>query len=854
MYAVSPRTLFSSLVTYLALSATIFSARRDTSSIPDASDHALLASFQLSLITNAPSGDAQDVASNAMTTLPPIGLYLLAAALPAPMPAFIGLSTLFALMPEARATSTVHLDSFGLYTDNIRTIALSAVTANVDGSNNVAGSIYATNTAQDVLVGQIDSTGVMKWSQKQDTGANDNVLSQVVMGGALYSGGFTTFSSGSAAPYISKNNLTDGALLSVWTLSGLPGASIISAMTATAKQTLMCAGYVRSGGTKGYVFEFDPTTGVSSGIYISLAGTTGSYFYSIATTPDDGYILGGFSYPVPLTGWLCKLKHTSGVWSESWSSSYTSSVPGTLVINQVRVDSAGFVVLAGTTSLDGLVARIDLTTGQPDWMYSIGGGASDRLSSIAFKTNAVSGDLDELLLTGATSSNTLGAAAWMLVTSLNGTVLSSTVIDGTAADQMQCSMPYSDGTFTAFGTTLSYGSGTQLMTATLDANAGLDASLLPPGLNYSSNKNNMMVGAQVISRTTPVLTITPLTATVADITHSVTVTNNVLMRSWHDALTRQPSANPSRSPTVFPTGLPTNNPTRVPTLIPTMMPSKQPTDRPTDLPTLIPTLMPTHFPTIDPTTLPTEWPSSLPTSDPSFQPTFMPTRMPSGKPTLVPTLMPTNQPSGLPTYPPTEWPTDLPSPGPTYSPSWLPSETPSGEPTWRPTWVPTKSPTVKLTAFPSLSPTFKPTQRPSLFPSSVSLVFFTPSPTGRPSDQNNPTRFPTKKETESLSFNIIYGFVGAAITLVSIIVAGLLGFKLTRSALFNKKHQIVPADESMEADILDALEKAHEETNDPLRRITNDEALMNEVTPWSDDECDGSKQDDLREAYTSTLR
>ncbi|HLB33330.1 MAG TPA: hypothetical protein VJK54_03740 [Chthoniobacterales bacterium] len=582
--------------------------------------------------------------------------------------AMIGYLACSSILPQAFAARE---SAFAVYSGHSTdSIYLTSMNANADGSYNIGGYISNSNGLRNGLLGKLSANGQKEWFNEQTSSLYSNIVSEstVIMNGALYAGG-SLYTGSEKYPYIiSKNNLTDGTLLSAWRLSNELSYGYIKTIFGTASNTLTCFG-TDPVVERPFVLEFDPAQGVVTSANTMLDFPGDSYITGAAKMSDHSYVIGGNIWNGSLTGWLSKISYNGNEWDAMWTRFYSGL--GHMFINSIaekdnNIVFSGKIYNSEFSESDGFVGSINGTTGESNWITSIAGEGYNQFSGVAFKKDSSLNDANEIMAVGGTTTGTTTGtgAAWYALMNLNdGTLNKSVILDGSGDDAAQSVVANNDGTFTSIGYTVSYGnSRANLMFVMLDGNGEMDSSILPSAISYSDNSASVVVGAKTITNTVGSYTFSPLSLTADDITSSFSESNYPITTAWQGGTT-QPTGQPTGQPTI-PTGQPTGHPTS-PTGQPTI-PTGQPTDQPT-IPTGQPTgqpTQPTHQPTGQPTQ-PTGQPTGQPTDQPSGQPTVQPSQ-PTGQPT-----QPTGQPSGQPTVQPTSQPT-------------IPTGQPTGQPTLTP--------------------------------------------------------------------------------------------------------------------------------------------------------------------------
>ncbi len=260
---------------------------------------------------------------------------------------------------------------------------------------------------------------------------------------------------------------------------------------------------------------------------------------------------------------------------------------------------------------------------------------------------------------------------------------------------------------------------------------------------------------------TPTPTNTPGNTPTATVTPSDTPTNTVT--ATHTAT---PTLTPSNTPaaTIAPVDTPTGTATATHTATLMVTPSNTPTDTATPTATLTPSNTPTDTLTPTRTATATHTPSNTPTDTATPTATLTPSNTPTDTPTPTRTATATHTPSNTPTDTATptatltlsNTPTDTPTPtrtaSATHTPSNTPTDTATPTPTLMPTDTATSTPTDTSTPTEVSTPTPTSTGTPTA--TATNTATLTQTPTHTPTNTSAPTPTKTPTPTNTLCYTL----------------------------------------------------------------------------------------------------
>ncbi|HLB32955.1 MAG TPA: PT domain-containing protein, partial [Chthoniobacterales bacterium] len=434
----------------------------------------------------------------------------------------------------------------GLSTDFIEPHSM---TANTDGSYIMGGSVSNPSNNFNSLLGKLDANGQKKWFYEQSIpNSQIDIHSTAIMNNELFSGGSSN-ANGVPYGYISRHNLTSGILLSAWN-TGLP--SILSILP-TSRNTLIAL----TASSPFVPFEFDPY----NGIVLSEASLSGCSYNGIAAIDDHSYIIGGGDGGNPSTkACLSKISLTGTTWSSAWTRFYSVPSVHEMYINSVALRNNTAIFSSYVNGTTGFIGSVDATTGATHWLTSIGGTSSSNLNTVIFANNNLD-NTNQIMATGYICSPDCGG--WYVLMNLNnGTLSKSVKLIG--ANNIIPVVANDDGTFTSLGNDPAG----RLLFVTLNKNLEIDPSIskqnkeedsssekkvdvsnpmgyiLPPGMSFSDNSKNIVLGAQNITSTASSFAFSARSPSlVTDITSQFSVVN--------DSMTEvvQSTAQPTFQPT-----------------------------------------------------------------------------------------------------------------------------------------------------------------------------------------------------------------------------------------------------------------------------------------------------------------
>jgi len=187
----------------------------------------------------------------------------------------------------------------------------------------------------------------------------------------------------------------------------------------------------------------------------TYGGTNEDVFYSIRPTPDNGYIIGGYTNSFGAGDYDGLLVKTDSSGNILWSKTYGGTLSD--AFNVIEIASDGGYILAGKTassgagSQDAYIIKTD-SSGNVLWSKTFGGTlADDALSIVQIPSG-------QYVFSGVTSSFGVGGYDILLTKiDASGFALWGKVIGGTSTDHGSSIQYTSDGGFLVAGVTSSFG-------------------------------------------------------------------------------------------------------------------------------------------------------------------------------------------------------------------------------------------------------------------------------------------------------------------------------------------------------------------------------------------------------------
>jgi nitrogen fixation-related uncharacterized protein len=441
-----------------------------------------------------------------------------------------------------------------------------SISVNADGSYNIGGYLTVDRGgwvgAPFGFLGRIKTNGQKKWFY-ESVGRVAQILSSIIMdntvyaAGRLYPGGYYGF-----YPYISKNSLVDGTLLSAWTLSGFNnvyqgGDAVVQTILPTSRRTLLCFGYDNGGSN--FVVEFDPGQGTVLSSQLIRPSHSGKLQTAIETSDGSYLIVGNNITTTSANGWLSKMRYNGTAWKSIWTRHYLS--PGVYSHTLIKgiAEKNNSVIFAGSNNGYGIIGSLNGSTGITNWIISIGPLVGGMLNGIAFGK----GSLDQIMVVGTSYSGVLGgnSAAWNVLVNLNNGMLRKSVkLGGAGGESAQSVVINRDGTFSFIGTTGSYGtSSPNLLFVILTKNFEVDSSILPSAIVSQDNTADMVVGSQVTLSLLSSISFSPHSSSASNTASVLSRANDTIQAVWQAVATPTPTSQPSEQPTQQPSSSPTSH-------------------------------------------------------------------------------------------------------------------------------------------------------------------------------------------------------------------------------------------------------------------------------------------------------
>jgi hypothetical protein len=306
----------------------------------------------------------------------------------------------------------------------------------------------------DVYVIRVALNGDTVWTRTFGGAYNDGAVALTETADSCVAVAYTSaFNTGNPDAHLVKLN-AGGVVLWAKTYGGLTGEACWS-VAATPDR-----GYILTGSAQGDAFLLKTgETGDTTWIRY-FGGSASEAGYAVRTTPDNGYILAGAteSYGAGASdAWLVK---TDSVGSQTWAKTFGGISDD--IAWQAEVNSDGGFSLVGETwsygpgTPDYSNLFLVKTNGQGDtiWTRNYGGIMGDGGYSIRELPS------HKTIVAGYTETGGFGAAdLWLLKLNDRGDTLAASVYGGTADDKGAWVLPTPDLGYLVCGTTGSFGQG-----------------------------------------------------------------------------------------------------------------------------------------------------------------------------------------------------------------------------------------------------------------------------------------------------------------------------------------------------------------------------------------------------------
>jgi len=371
----------------------------------------------------------------------------------------------------------------------------------------------------------------------------------------------------------------NGTLLDCFEFTGLAATTRIRSILGTTDNTLLLAGQT------GLAMARYPNNTLKFAYQYPMANSV--TFQSIAETKDHEYIFSGINQG---SIWKASILKTDQEGEIIWAKDLGSTNATHLWTQAIKAHN-NTLVAVGTLNKQGAIITLDSTTGNTLNTTLISGTGTTVFQDVVLINNTA-------LAVGRSNVNTVGSFDGIIffknklykLAGISSEILSSVSLD-------------TNNNIIIAGTTGSYEGDfgkRKLLTVKLDPNLKLDASNLPPGLDFYECTDDFEITHEVnITNTDTTASINPVdlkaTTSLTNITEEITV-SSPLENTWLHAPSPQPSGEPSGQPSGPPSGQPSGQPSGEPSGQPSGQPSAEPSGSPSGQPSGEPSGEPTGQP------------------------------------------------------------------------------------------------------------------------------------------------------------------------------------------------------------------------------------------------------------------
>jgi len=309
---------------------------------------------------------------------------------------------------------------------------------------------------QGVFVGAV-SPPIAEWSRTFGGSGNDGgyYVMQTIEGGYALAG-FYTISGNNHDFYFVK---TDGSGTVQWskTYGGI-GIDDAYCIIETNDGGYALAGFTNSSGAGNYDGWLVKTD--SGGIMQwnkTYGGATADDLYTVIQTPDNGYVLCGYTTSFgagPADGRLIKVDSAGNLlWSQTYGGAGVDDI-----VSMVKTSDGGYALVGYTRSFDAggtdfLLVKVD-SEGALQWNKTYGGTADDSAHSVVQTSDG------GYALAGFTSSYGSGDRDfWLVKVDSQGNMQWNKTFGGSGTENAVSLAKTSDGEYVLAGSTTSYGAG-----------------------------------------------------------------------------------------------------------------------------------------------------------------------------------------------------------------------------------------------------------------------------------------------------------------------------------------------------------------------------------------------------------
>ena len=421
----------------------------------------------------------------------------------------------------------------------------------------------------------------LEWSRTFGGSGNDggNYVIQTSDNGYVLAG-FQTISGNNHDFYIAKNDAS-GTL--VWSRTyGEVGIDDAYCVIETSDGGYALTGFTNSSGAgnyDGWLVKVDSSGNMQWNK--TYGGATADDLYTIIQTPDNGYVLSGYTTSFgagAADGRLIKVDSAGNLlWSQTYGGTGVDDI-----ISMTKTEDGGYTLVGFTRSYsiggtDFWLAKVD-SQGNLQWNKTYGRTADDSAHSV------VQTDDGGFALAGFTSSFGSGDRDfWLVKVDSQGNMQWNKTFGGSGSDDAVSLITTNDGSYVLVGSTTSYGAGnSDIWAVKADLNGSLlwSQTLGGSGADYACKIIQTSEGGYALIGNTA--------------SFGVSGTDTYFIKLAPE--------NPSSSPTQSPT----NNPTTAPSQTPIQTHNTSPTAKPTAPSGPTPTTHPSPAPTPSTSPIPTE--------------------------------------------------------------------------------------------------------------------------------------------------------------------------------------------------------------------------------------------------------